>query len=93
MGPTPQGPKSLVGKATGGYRLLSSIGVGGTGAVFLGEQLPETPRIREQTGALPIILPDQAAIKVLILPWQLSDDERVEFQKRFLREAQTLQHL
>src|SRR5262249_27824100 len=93
MGTSAQGPESLVGKAVGGYQLTRSLGVGGSGAVFLGERLPTTPAVSERTGAFPILLPDQAAIKVLILPWQLSADERAEFHKRFIREAQTLQRL
>jgi serine/threonine protein kinase len=38
-------------------------------------------------------LPEQAAIKLLILPWQLTPEERDDFRARFRREAETLQQL
>ena len=87
------GPEGLVGQSIAGYRLDKLLGVGATGAVFLGTRLPETTGIVERTGALPTELPQQTAIKVLILPWQLTADEREDFRKRFIREAQTLQRL
>lgn len=87
------GPASLIGQSVGGYRLERMLGKGATGAVFLGKRLAETPRMIERTQALPIELPDEAAIKVLILPWQLEEDGQTDFRARFLREAQTLQRL
>jgi serine/threonine-protein kinase len=33
------------------------------------------------------------ALKILLLPWQLSEAERATFQARFRREAETLQRL
>jgi serine/threonine-protein kinase len=87
------GPASLLGQVVGGYRLARVLGKGATGVVFLGERTEGAARAVEQTGAAPLVLPDQAAIKLLVLPWQLDDAERTEFRKRFLREAETLTKL
>lgn len=51
----------------------------GTGAVFLGEQIADATV--------------QVAVKLLIPPLQLSDDERAEFRARFKREIATLELL
>src|SRR5690242_772385 len=88
-----QGPASLLGRVIGGYRLVGVLGTGASGVVLLGERTEETRRLLELTGRADIVLPDQAAVKVLVLPWQLDDAERDEFRKRFLREAKTLQTL
>jgi hypothetical protein len=88
-----QGPASLLGRVVDGYRLTHVLGKGATGVVFLGERVEGAVRAVEQTGAAPLVLPDQAAIKLLVLPWQLDDAERIEFRKRFLREAETLSKL
>jgi eukaryotic-like serine/threonine-protein kinase len=85
MGPTGQGPESLAGQLIGGYRLVRLIGMGATGAVFLGQ--------RETSDGMPARMPERAAIKVLILPWQLTPKERDEFRLRFAREARVLQRL
>lgn len=70
------GPQAFLGRVFGGYRLVSILGYGATGAVYLGEhvQPPHT----------------KAAIKVLLLPWQLDENERKAFLLRFQREAQVL---
>src|SRR5215831_13514976 len=88
-----QGPASLIGQWVGGYRLERMLGKGATGAVFLGRRLEDAPRIIERTPAVLITLPEEAAIKVLILPWQLEEDGQADFKARFLREAHTLQRL
>src|SRR5690348_1273304 len=88
-----QGPASLLGRVIGGYRLVRILGKGATGVVFLGERTDKARQMLEVTGRAAVLLPDQAAVKVLVLPWQLDDAERAEFRKRFLREARTLQTL
>src|SRR4051794_35600830 len=93
MTPGAQGPESLAGQVVGGYRLERLLGMGATGAVFLGKRPDEVPSIIEKTGAVPVELPTEAAIKILILPWQLTADERADFRARFVREAQTLQRM
>jgi serine/threonine protein kinase len=92
MEPGTQGPASLIGKSVAGYLLERMLGKGATGAVFLGRRLEDTPRISGRTQAV-ITLPDQAAIKILVLPWQLDEEGQADFKVRFLREAQTLQRL
>lgn len=79
------GPDGLVGRVIGGYRLNRLLGSGGTGAVFLGEREDSLP-----AGDAP---PEQAAIKVLIPPMQLSANDQAEFRTRFRREAEALQQL
>jgi len=64
--------------------------MGATGAVFLGKKLEETPRVLELTGTMPVELPDEAAIRLLILPGQLTPEERESFRARFVREAEIL---
>src|SRR5690348_6748651 len=70
------GAASLVGSLVGGYRLARVIGMGATGAVYLG--------VRDDNPA------ERAAVKVLMPPLQLSEAERAEFHARFRREVQTL---
>lgn len=93
MGPGAQGPEHLVGQAVAGYTLTRLLGVGATGAVFLSTRQEDSSTLFEKTGSLPIDRPDEVAIKLLILPWQLSPEERSDFQSRFLREAETLKKL
>lgn len=93
MGPSAQGPEHLIGQAVAGYTLTRLLGVGATGAVFLSTRQEDSSTLIEKTGALPIDRPDETAIKLLILPWQLTPDERADFQSRFLREAETLKKL
>jgi serine/threonine-protein kinase len=69
------------------------LGKGSTGAVFLARRVEDTLPISEPTQAVPITFPDEAAIKILVLPWQLEEDGLAEYKARFLREAQTLQRL
>jgi serine/threonine protein kinase len=71
--------QDLTGRDIGGYRLVRPLGSGGTGMVFLGER---------EGGEHA-----QAAVKLLILPPQLSDQQRAEFHVRFRREAATLLEL
>jgi serine/threonine protein kinase len=88
------GSASLIGKLVGGYRLESMLGKGATGAVFLGRHQEDNgPGTSGHTQPMSIILPHEAAIKILILPWQLEEDGQADFKARFLREAQTLQRL
>jgi serine/threonine-protein kinase len=93
MGPNAQGPEGLAGQVVAGYRLERLLGMGATGAVFLGKRLEEIPKILELTGTMPVELPDEAAIKLLILPWQLTPEECETFRSRFVREAETLSAL
>lgn len=87
------GPAALVGQQLAGYQLERLLGTGAVGAVYLGQRLEATPRVLERAGELPIMLPDQAAVKVLIPPWRFTDEERAAFHARFKREAQTLERL
>lgn len=87
------GPESLIGQSVAGYRLERLLGIGLTGAVFLGRREGDAPAAVEGTESLPVERPLEAAIKVLILPWQLTPDERADFRTRFDREAETLKRL
>ncbi|HEX6800148.1 MAG TPA: protein kinase [Ktedonobacterales bacterium] len=93
MDTDPRGPASLVGQHLAGYELERLLGTGATGAVFLGRRLDSTPHVLERAGELPILLPEQVALKVLIPPWQFTDEQRAAFRARFTREAQTLERL
>ncbi len=73
------GPEALLGRWFGGYRLVSVVGQGATGAVFLGQ--------RTETGG------DRVTIKVLLLPWQMPASQRNAWRWRFQREAQQLMAL
>ncbi len=70
-------PRELLGKSIGSYHLSKLIGIGGTGAVFLGNN---------DDG-------DEMAIKILIPPLLVSDESLKEFHKRFQREAEILSQL
>ncbi|GAC1358173.1 MAG: hypothetical protein NVSMB44_05240 [Ktedonobacteraceae bacterium] len=70
-------PRALLGKTIGSYRLSKLIGIGGTGAVFLGSG---------DDGC-------EMAVKVLIPPLLVSDGSLKEFHKRFRREAEILSQL
>ncbi|HEU4783375.1 MAG TPA: serine/threonine-protein kinase [Ktedonobacterales bacterium] len=83
MGPGTEGPEALIGRELAGYRLDSVLGMGATGAVFLGRRAAE-----EGDGKTA-----EVAIKILLLPWQMTADERGTFRKRFVREAETLQQM
>lgn len=76
MGPISQGPAALTGRVIAGYRLERVLGSGGTGIVYLGRRV-DAPH-------------NEAALKLLVTPLQLSPAERAEFQERFRREAQIL---
>ncbi|HKV84368.1 MAG TPA: serine/threonine-protein kinase [Ktedonobacterales bacterium] len=93
MGPGAAGPEQLIGQKVTGYTLTKLLGVGATGAVFLATRQEDSSTLFEKTGSLPIERPYEAAIKLLILPWQLTPDERADFRSRFLREAETLKKL
>lgn len=94
MGASAQGPNALIGQIVAGYRLERVLGVGATGAVFLGARTAAgegTPG--DESAPTPSALPTTAAIKLLYVPWQLADEQAEEFRRRFLREAQTLSEL
>src|SRR4051812_45586782 len=93
MGSNAKEPKDLLGQVIAGYQLEREIGRGLTGAVYAGRRLETTTQVVEQTAAAPLVLPDQAAIKVLLPPRQASEEEERQFRARFLREAQTLREL
>lgn len=69
----------LAGMVIGGYRLERVVGRGAASAVFLAR--------KEQEGAAPV------AVKVLLLPSNLTAAERAEFRKRFARKAEVLRQL
>jgi serine/threonine protein kinase len=71
--------QDLTGRDIGGYRLVRSLGSGASGLVFLGER---------EGGEHA-----QAAIKLLLLPPQLTEQQQAEFQARFRREVLTLLEL
>lgn len=87
-----QGPDALIGKVVGGYRLDRVIGMGATGAVYFGvavedsaasgpgDSAGDTTRVR-------------AAVKVLSIPWQLSESQAADFRLRFRREIETLKQM
>ncbi len=70
-------PRELLGKSIGGYHLIMLIGMGGTGAVFLGCNKDN----------------DEMAVKILIPPLLVSEESLKEFHKRFQREAEILSQL
>lgn len=69
--------RDLLGKNIGSYHLSKLIGMGGTGAVFLG---------RDNNG-------HEMAVKILIPPMLISEESLKEFHKRFQREAEILSQL
>ena len=82
LSPDTEGPEALIGREIAGYRLERVLGIGLTGAVFFGRPLNDAT---DQ--------PDGVAIKVLLLPWQMSAADRATFRTRFAREAEMLQRL
>jgi serine/threonine protein kinase len=70
---------NLIGQQLAGYRLLEILGRGGMSLVFLAEQVDHPEQ--------------QVAIKVLLSAHVTAPEEFRSFQTRFLREAQTVQHL
>ncbi len=69
--------RELLGKSIGSYHLSKLIGIGGTGAVFLGS---------DDDGS-------EMAVKILIPPILISEESLKEFHKRFQREAEILSKL
>ena len=69
--------RELLGKSIGSYHLTKLIGMGGTGAVFLGS---------DNDG-------HEMAVKILIPPMLISEESLKEFHKRFQREAEILSQL
>jgi serine/threonine protein kinase len=69
--------RELLGKSIGSYHLSKLIGLGGTGAVFLGS---------DDDG-------HEMAVKILIPPILISEESLREFHKRFQREAEILSQL
>lgn len=89
----PQQPESLLGRVVAGYELIRYIGTGATGYVFQGKRATSAPGVVELTGKIPLEFPEDAAIKLLVPPFGATPDELADFQRRFLREAQTLAQL
>lgn len=75
----PAKAEDLVGQQLAGYCLLEILGRGGMSLVFLAERL-DAPH-------------ERVAIKILMPSYGMTPDEIISFQARFLREAQTVQHL
>ncbi len=69
--------RELLGKSIGSYHLSKLIGLGGTGAVFLGSGTDG----------------NEMAVKILIPPILISEESLSEFHKRFQREAEILSQL
>jgi serine/threonine protein kinase len=88
-----QGPERLVGRFIAGYQLEHLLGAGASGAVFLGRRAGGMPTEIEKTGVPAVLLPGEAAIKLLLLPPQMSVEDRADIHARFLREAELLQRL
>ncbi len=91
MGMDPQSPETLLGRVIARYELTEFIGSGATGLVYRG-RLTEAP-IEERTGLAPLLLPEEAAIKLLVPPVGSSPKELKEFRSRFEREARILSEL
>ncbi|HLY31022.1 MAG TPA: serine/threonine-protein kinase [Ktedonobacterales bacterium] len=95
-----EGPETLIGHEVGGYELLRILGQGVMGAVYLGEyrreRLASSPAASSASSVSPgstqplTLLGGQVAVKVLLLPWQMTTHERDDFRLRFRREAQVL---
>src|SRR5690348_16418379 len=75
----PAKAEDLIGQHLAGYRLLDISGRGGMSLVFLAERV-DAPH-------------ERVAIKILMPSYGITPDEIISFQTRFLREAQTVQHL
>jgi serine/threonine protein kinase len=71
--------ENLLGQQLAGYRLLELLGRGGMSLVFVAERV-EQPQ-------------QQVAIKVLLSSPLATPEDVRSFRTRFLREAQTVQHL
>jgi serine/threonine protein kinase len=82
MGPGTGGPISLIGRDIAGYRIEEEKGSGSNGIVF------RARRIGDDADK-----PEQVAIKILLPNVHMGAEDRSNFQKRFLREAKTLQQL
>ncbi|HEX5572676.1 MAG TPA: serine/threonine-protein kinase, partial [Ktedonobacterales bacterium] len=87
----PQRPEALLGQVIAGYELVEYIGTGATGLVFRG-RLTDAP-IVEKTNFKPPLLPDEAAIKLLVPPIGSTQKELDEFHSRFRLEARVLSEL
>lgn len=72
-------PEQLMGRVIGGYRLERLLGTGAMGVVFQGRSAANPQAT--------------VAIKLLIVPWNATAEDRAQYQARFRREAQTLQRL
>ncbi|HEX8733423.1 MAG TPA: serine/threonine-protein kinase [Ktedonobacterales bacterium] len=84
------GPESQLGHVIGGYQLEAVVGKGGTGIVFRGKRVDGSAAAVERTAAYAIELPPVAAVKLLVIPWQASAEERAEQTKRFEHEIRIL---
>ncbi len=93
MGSGTQGPARQLGRVIGGYRLEAVLGEGGTGVVYRGGRVDGAGGIDERTAAAAVELPPVAAIKLLVIPWNLNEAAAAEQRKRFLREIEILRAL
>lgn len=93
MGSENLGPESLLGRQMASYRLERVLGVGASGAVYFATRVDDAATEGTQVEAPDDGLPPALAIKVLVIPWQLSPPQASDFQARFLREAETLRQL
>ncbi len=84
------GPESQLGHVIGDYQLEAVIGKGGAGVVFRGRRVDGSTAPVERTAAYAIELPEVAAVKLLIIPWQASAGEREENITRFKHEIRIL---
>jgi serine/threonine protein kinase len=93
MGPGTGGPISLIGRDIAGYRLERGLGVGLTGAVYLGQPIAGSGE-SDATADGPQKR-GEVAIKILLPSWEISADEqkKADFDHRFDREVRTLKRL
>jgi serine/threonine protein kinase len=93
MGPGTGGPATLIGREIAGYRLERVLGVGLTGAVYLGRSIAGNEERAANTDNPK--KPGEVAIKILLPSWEISADEerKKDFLSRFNREARTLKRL
>ncbi len=83
-------PDSLIGRVIAGYELTDFIDSGASSLVFRGKRVLGAPAPAKEMGALPVTVPDVAAIKLLAPSLGATEEEAADFQRRFEREASVL---